>query len=290
MALFAKCLAFLAPRLGSKTMSGLPPPALQVDYVSHLRLRPGWKLPEHAHPDFHEMIMVLGGEIETRIRGQVLRGPVGSVLVYPRGVPHQERAVGGPLHLLYVVWKKRSPVQAPEKWPLISRDPRGRIRELLHWLHELHPRDPATLACLLHCALVEFSRGATPSPDDPVNRACRHIDQNFAKETSLRDLAKIAGQSPYHFARLFRQRTGVPPMRYLRQVRVEAAKTLVVATPMPLRAIATQVGLVDEFHLSRVFRNVTGRPPSALRRRSQNSPLQLSANRRANTAQAGSEK
>jgi len=247
-------------------MSFSPSENLKVTNVSHLRFRADWKLPEHSHADTNEMILVLGGEIETRIRGEIVRGPVGSVLVYPRGIPHQERAVGGPLHLLLAAWTERNSTRLPENWPLSSSDDRGRIRETLHWLHELQPGNPPTLSSLLHCALVEFSRGAVASPDDPISRVCRHIDQNFSQKIALKDLAKIAHQSPYHFSRLFHQRTGVPPMRYLRQMRVKAAKTLVVTSPLPLRAIAPMVGLVDEFHLSRVFRSVTGHAPSLLRR------------------------
>jgi AraC-like DNA-binding protein len=239
---------------------------LHILHASHLRFPSGWKTREHAHDDAYEMILILEGEIETRIRGETLRGPVGSVFVYPRGMPHEERAIDGPLHMLLVVWRERTPTRVPPDWPLISSDSRGRIRELAHWLHELQPGDPPTLSSLLHCALFEFERGATLSPDDPISRVCRHIDQNFSQKITLKDLAKIAHQSPYHFSRLFRQRTGMPPMRYLRQTRVEAAKTLVVTSPLPLRAIASMVGLVDEFHLSRVFRSLTGHAPSMLRR------------------------
>jgi AraC-like DNA-binding protein len=240
-------------------------PELEVCHVSHLRFPHNWKLPEHSHPDTNEMIAVLEGEIETRIRGEVLRGTAGSVLVYPRGVPHEECAVGGPLHLLFAVWRERKPGLVPQDRPLISGDGRGRIRQLLDWLLEIPASDQATLSSLLHCALAEFDRGAGPAPDDPIDRVRDHLHRNFAQKITLRDLAKIAHRSPYHFARLFRDRTGFPPMRYLRQMRVEAAKTLIVTSPLPLRAIASMAGLVDEFHLSRVFRAVTGHPPSRLR-------------------------
>lgn len=266
MALLAKCLAFVAHRLEWKTMEATPPNVLNICHVTHLRFRPDWKLPEHSHADNNEMILVIEGEIETRIRGEILRGPAGSVLVYPRGVPHEERAVGGPLHLLLVVWSERRVAHSLKIWPLISDDNRGRIRQLLEWLHEIPPTEKTTLSSLLHCALVEFVRGGHLPADDPIRRVRRHIHQNFAQKISLEDLAKKAHQSPYHFARLFHRSTGQPPMRYLRRVRVEAAKTLIITSPLPLRAIATMTGLVDEFHLSRVFRAVTGHPPSHERR------------------------
>jgi AraC-like DNA-binding protein len=261
-------------------MPAAPAHELEVLHVSHLRFSSDWKLPEHFHADTNEMILVLGGEIETRIGGEVLRGTAGRVLVYPRGVPHEERAAGGPLHLLFAVWRERGPARAPRSRPLISGDGRGRIRQLLEWLLEIPASDQATLSSLLHCALVEFDRGPDPSPGDPVDRVRSHLHRNFAQKITLRDLAKIAHQSPYHFARVFRDRTGLPPMRYLRQMRVEAAKTLIVTSPLPLRAIAAMAGLVDEFHLSRVFRTVTGHPPSRLRVPAKTRRRQAKARRR----------
>lgn len=248
-------------------MADLLPQAFRIHSVSHLHLRADWKLREHAHEGFNEMILVLGGRIETRIRGKTLQGETGSVLIYPRGVPHEERAVDGPLHLLLVVWKEKSPAWPPSDLPIMSLDGRGRIQQILHWLHELHPAGQLILSSLLHCALFEFAHGAAVLRDDPIDRVRHYITLNFGQKMNLATLAKIACQSPYHFSRLFRERTGLPPMRYLRQVRVEAAKAMLVASPMPLRAIAPMVGLMDEFHLSRVFRSMTGHAPSTLRRR-----------------------
>lgn len=268
MALLAKCLAFLAHRLESDIMEATSPDVLNIHHVTHLHFRSDWKLPEHSHADHHEMILITEGEIETRIQGEILRGVTGSVLVYPHGVPHEERAVGGALRLLLVVWSERKNSRSPKTWPLISDDSRGRIRQLLEWLHEVSPAEKTTLSSLLHCALVEFARGGHLPLDDAISRVRRHIHQNFAQKITLADLAKRAHQSPYHFARTFHRRTGQSPMRYLREVRVEAAKTLILTSPLPLRAIASMTGLVDEFHLSRVFRAVTGHPPSYMRQRS----------------------
>jgi AraC-like DNA-binding protein/quercetin dioxygenase-like cupin family protein len=248
-------------------MEATPPNLLDILHVTQLRFPPDWKLPEHSHADNFEMILVLEGEIETRIRGEVLRGPAGSVLVYPQGVVHAERAVGGPLELLLVVWSERKTSRSPKTWPLISGDSRGRIRQSLEWLHDISPAEPTTRSSLFHCALTEFSRGSQLPPDDAISRVRRHIHQNFAQKITLADLAKKAHLSRFRFARLFHQRTGHPPMRYLRRVRVEAAKTLIITSLLPLRAIASMTGLVDEFHLSRVFRAVTGHPPSRVRQR-----------------------
>jgi quercetin dioxygenase-like cupin family protein len=63
----------------------------------------GWSFPLHAHPDRHELIVVLQGRLETKILGRTLSAKKGDVLVYPMGAAHVERALGArPLEILYV--------------------------------------------------------------------------------------------------------------------------------------------------------------------------------------------
>jgi transcriptional regulator GlxA family with amidase domain len=60
--------------------------------------------------------------------------------------------------------------------------------------------------------------------------------------------------------------TGLTPMEDLRQLRLEAARDLLLTTDLPLKAIAPRTGLGDEYHLSRLFRRAFGIAPGALRR------------------------
>jgi AraC family transcriptional regulator, arabinose operon regulatory protein len=58
---------------------------------------------------------------------------------------------------------------------------------------------------------------------------------------------------------------GTSPMQYLRTVRVEAAKRLLVTIETPVGEVAAQVGFEDPLYFSRVFRKVTGKSPTAYR-------------------------
>jgi transcriptional regulator GlxA family with amidase domain len=72
--------------------------------------------------------------------------------------------------------------------------------------------------------------------------------------------------SKFHFSRRYRQLTGLTPMEDLRQLRLEAARDLLLTTDLPLKAIAPRTGLGDEYHLSRLFRRAFGIAPGELRR------------------------
>src|SRR3989442_11921738 len=71
--------------------------------------------------------------------------------------------------------------------------------------------------------------------------------------------------SPYHFARLFKRSTGVPPHRFLVRRRIDAARALLAAQTAPIAEIAQLVGFRTPSHFTTTFRRVTGLTPSAYR-------------------------
>jgi len=84
-----------------------------------------------------------------------------------------------------------------------------------------------------------------------------HLDQNVA----LADLAEVANLSEFHFARLFKQTTGLPPYQFVIHQRVERAKRLITAGRLPLSQIAVEVGFSDQSQLNRHFKRLVGVTP-----------------------------
>jgi AraC family transcriptional regulator len=92
-----------------------------------------------------------------------------------------------------------------------------------------------------------------------------YIECNLHRSLTVAELAGVAGVSPTHFTRLFREHTGEPPHRYVRNRRLDRAERLVIGAPLPLAAIAVAVGFSDQSHLNRVMRAERGRTPGQLR-------------------------
>jgi AraC family transcriptional regulator len=84
-----------------------------------------------------------------------------------------------------------------------------------------------------------------------------HLDQNIA----LADLADVAHLSEFHFARLFKQTTGLPPHQFVIHQRVERAKRLIAAGRLSLAQIAIDVGFSDQSQLNRHFKRLVGVTP-----------------------------
>lgn len=110
---------------------------------------------------------------------------------------------------------------------------------------------------------IELSRAGPV--DRRLRRAIEFMHDNFSRELAVEEIAAAAYLSEYHFARLFKQITGVTPHVYLANVRLERARKLLADTALPISEIASMVGYQSQSHFSKMFKSVTGITPRAYR-------------------------
>jgi len=118
-------------------------------------------------------------------------------------------------------------------------------------------------------ASYSTSNGLAPSSrslrEKSVATAVRFIDENFASELRVNEIAKMVYLSPDHFTEVFSAVMGRTPRDYIRHVRVEHAKAGLQNSDIPITQLALECGLCDHAHLSQVFRAVVGMTPSKYR-------------------------
>lgn len=102
-----------------------------------------------------------------------------------------------------------------------------------------------------------------------VERAIGAMRERLGEDVTHRDLARVAHLSPHHFNRVFRQITGIPPLRFLYALRLEAAKELLVSTRRSITAICLDVGYNSLGTFISRFTRVVGRSPRHLRRQAE---------------------
>lgn len=106
-----------------------------------------------------------------------------------------------------------------------------------------------------------------PAPGrEPWAVACakQMLAERLVEPPSLEELAAAVSLSPFHFARVFRRATGLPPHAWLKQRRLEQARAL-LKTGCTAVAVAMQLGFADQSHLSRQFKQVYGVSPGEYR-------------------------
>jgi AraC-like DNA-binding protein len=99
-----------------------------------------------------------------------------------------------------------------------------------------------------------------------LRRVRSYIDSHIEVAIDLQTLADIAGLSRSHFARAFKESTGMTPHAYVMGQRLQHARDLLTQSTLSLAEIAIVSGFCDQSHLSRVFRRQFGTPPLAFRR------------------------
>lgn len=145
-------------------------------------------------------------------------------------------------------WQKRfeSFLAKPSAGPIGVLKDVLRVQELLADLHHVEPG---------------------PGGGDAISRAMARLDRDPGLEIDWRSFASRHGLGYESFRKQFRQRAGVPPVRYRLQRLIERSCALLQTGELNHREVADRLGFSDEFHFSRSFRKVMGMSPKTYRER-----------------------
>jgi AraC-like DNA-binding protein len=99
-----------------------------------------------------------------------------------------------------------------------------------------------------------------------VRIARSYIVENHDRDLSVADVAGYVFLSQGYFTRAFREETGMSPMTFLMQVRVDHACKLLEQKDIKVSGIATQVGFSSPQRFNAAFRKHIGMTPMAYRR------------------------
>lgn len=91
-----------------------------------------------------------------------------------------------------------------------------------------------------------------------VNRILRIIESNYSETLNQKELAAELGISPEYFSCLFSKNIGESFVRFLRNYRIEIAKSLYRHGDFSREEVPYKVGFMDEKYFNRIFKEVTG--------------------------------
>lgn len=107
-------------------------------------------------------------------------------------------------------------------------------------------------------------RGAVARTPDALRilESMRFIQEQHASKLTVESLAKRAGMSPSHYAHRFSSVARISPMRFVREVRLERARSLLIESGARASEVATNVGFESAAHFTREFKRRFGVPPT----------------------------
>ncbi len=98
-----------------------------------------------------------------------------------------------------------------------------------------------------------------------LNIAKEYIDNNYAKDLTLSQIAKYIYLSDSYFAHSFKDKFGISPKSYILKIRIEAAEELLENTDFKISDVALSVGFSSQQRFNDIFRKHTDMTPLKFR-------------------------
>ena len=148
---------------------------------------------------------------------------------------------------------------------------------LLHLVHEYCGREMAIRIAKVFAIDMDREKQSyfstfQPSKDhtdELVASAQNKIEQHYQDASTIEELIKDIPSSRRNIARRFKQITGITPIAYLQQTRIEAAKKLLEKTNQQMNEIIFSSGYNDPKAFRKVFKKSVGMTPTQYREKFQ---------------------
>jgi AraC-like DNA-binding protein len=113
---------------------------------------------------------------------------------------------------------------------------------------------------------------ASGSPSQQIAKVMSWLKQHFMDEVPVDDLAGRAHMSPSTFRQHFRAVAGTSPLQYLKHLRLQAARQLMMNEGLDAGSTALRVGYESSSQFNREYSRLFGFPPLRDMRRIKGSP------------------
>ena len=121
-------------------------------------------------------------------------------------------------------------------------------------------------AAYVHTGSRPKKRASTQSDhDERVEAAKTYIARHLGENIALGEIAAAVAASPFNFARIFQQQTGVPVHCYVTHIRLRSSLERIAEPDADLSSIALDLGFSSHSHFTHVFRREFGSTPSEIR-------------------------
>ncbi len=107
------------------------------------------------------------------------------------------------------------------------------------------------------------------TPSKEISSEClnikEYITENYNQNITLDALAKMHHRSRFHISRTFSEAFGISPMHYLAEIRILAAKNLLITSDFTIQQIVEMTGFSSSVYFSQAFKKSTGLSPRKFR-------------------------
>ena len=108
-----------------------------------------------------------------------------------------------------------------------------------------------------------------PITDARIQATVDFMRQHLDQAITVPRLAKNAELSASYFTHVFKENTGLPPVEYLKRLRMQKARDLLTGSRLRIKEVMAAAGYNNKTHFGRDFRRYFDTTPSEFQKRSQ---------------------
>ncbi|MCW8130309.1 MAG: AraC family transcriptional regulator [Planctomycetota bacterium] len=260
---------------------------LRLDWYKYCERGREYHTPGHIHR-YHQWYHVVRGEAVVRAGAEKITLAAGQSVLFSPGSDRELKAGRRAPAYFAAVFDPRAGLDFRAVYDRrmdVTPDLEPDLALLVEAARHPRPDDALLVQALLVRVLVAYKRrvlaqeGRAPAAQAPAplhrthNRAVIErveliLRQHFHEELTREDVAAQLNLSPGHLARLYRTVTGRTLHERITQLRMEAAKDLLLNSTSSITQIAFEVGYTSFSHFSKTFKDLEGTTPGDYRRAS----------------------
>ncbi|ETY72697.1 AraC family transcriptional regulator [Lactiplantibacillus fabifermentans T30PCM01] len=248
----------------------------------------GWKHHRMTHSADTELIIGVSGQVHLKVGQDAFTVGQGDILtVFPYETISCARPTTTPSKFIWIHYVQPRPtkVMYPTTWPKTTNDrallPRFihlkrfsqtiiASRQLLDLTHDpesfVNTKNYQTSLVILTIAnAVNRQMHQQISHQTSINEVCEWIRINVATQPSVAQIAAHFFLNPDYLNRLFKRETGSTITTYIRNLKIEYAKLLLLSTHQSIQDVCEHAFFNDAKYFARVFRASTNLAPSQYR-------------------------
>ena len=240
----------------------------------------------HAHFNHLEIQYISGGKIHIRIGGHAYIARKGDVVIYNKGVMHDERADPECGAAFYNCGIKNFQLPYLPEGHLLAHDIKpvlhtdkfsGDVESIFKILFEQVSTKKNCSAAVAHHllnALLTILVNQIPQEKliqnnkfDIAFQECKaFIDEHFTENISIEELSKIANMSVSGFSHYFKKVLGLAPIQYLIHLKIGLGQKLLITTDKSITEISMSLGYDNISHFNNQFKKFVGTSPQNYRK------------------------
>ncbi len=227
-----------------------------------------WNFEEHKH-DCIELLYFLYGNAEVTAKEKIVQASFYDIVIYPRGVYHTEHLQINHHQEVFCIWVDIPGLKLSDVIHIQDKD--SSIKWALEKLHEEYKSEAPSGILMEHyirlvIMLIAKARFENAGESDPLSRVIVYMQSNMSKPITVEELAESIYVSKSYLSRYFKQKTGMSLIEYLRLIRINAAKRLLVSTDNSIEEISSVIGYNSSKYFCRAFKTCTNMSPSEYRK------------------------